>query len=82
MEREHIKPDLSALRIDRDDDEGSGTRRGLRVVLLGTVIILVAVNRPWQAGAGFALLLSGLPAHSLFTSRRTAAEPISQGASQ
>ena len=42
MEREHIKPDLSALRIDRDDDEGSGTRRGLRVVLLGTVIILVA----------------------------------------
>ena len=37
------KPDLSALRIHRDeDDEGSGTRRGLRVVLLGTVLILVA----------------------------------------
>ena len=37
------KPDLSALRIHHDeDDEGSGTRRGLRVVLLGTVLILVA----------------------------------------
>lgn len=42
MERENTKPDLSALRIHRDDDEGSGARRGLRVVLLGTVIILVA----------------------------------------
>jgi multidrug efflux pump subunit AcrA (membrane-fusion protein) len=42
MERENIKPDLSALRIDRDDDDGSGIRRGLRVVLLGTVLILVA----------------------------------------
>jgi RND family efflux transporter MFP subunit len=38
-----VKPDLSALRIHRDDDdEGSGTRRGLRVVLLGTVLILIA----------------------------------------
>ena len=55
---------------------------GLFVLLVGAVVVLVAVNRPWQAGAGFALLLSGLPAHSLFTSRRTAAEPISQGASQ
>lgn len=42
MERENIKPDLSALRIDRNADEGSGARRGLRVVLLGTVLILVA----------------------------------------
>jgi len=42
MERENIKPDLSALRIDRGDDEGSGTGRGLRVVVLGTVLILVA----------------------------------------
>ena len=39
---EKAKPDLSALRIHRDDDEESGTRRGLRVVLLGTVLILVA----------------------------------------
>jgi hypothetical protein len=39
---EKAKPDLSALRIHRDDDEGSGARRGLRVVLLGTVLILVA----------------------------------------
>ncbi len=39
---EKVKPDLSALRIHRDDDEASGTRRGLRVVLLGTVLILLA----------------------------------------
>ena len=39
---EKVKPDLSALRIHRDDDEESGTRRGLRVVLLGTVLILLA----------------------------------------
>lgn len=39
---EKAKPDLSALRIHRDDDEESGARRGPRVVLLGTVIILVA----------------------------------------
>ena len=55
---------------------------GLFVLLVGTVVVLVAINRPWQAGAGFALLVAGLPAHSLFTSRRTAAEPISQGASR
>ena len=39
---EKVKPDLSALRIHRDDHEESGTRRGLRVVLLGTVLILLA----------------------------------------
>ena len=39
---EKAKPDLSALRIHRDDDEESGTRRGLRVVLLGTALVLVA----------------------------------------
>jgi APA family basic amino acid/polyamine antiporter len=55
---------------------------GLFVLLVGTVVVVVAVNRPWQAGAGFVLLLSGLPAHSLFISRRTAADAISQGASQ
>jgi len=42
MERENIKPDLSALRIHRDDDDASSSRRGLRVVLLGTVLILIA----------------------------------------
>lgn len=41
---EKIKPDLSALRIHREDDESSGTRRGLRVVLLGTALILIAAG--------------------------------------
>lgn len=41
-QRENIKPDLSALRINRDDDNESGGRRGLRVVLLGTLLIVVA----------------------------------------
>src|SRR6185295_3217384 len=41
-QRENIKPDLSALRINRDDDHESGGRRGLRVVLLGTVLIVIA----------------------------------------
>jgi RND family efflux transporter MFP subunit len=41
QQTEKAKPDLSALRIHRDDEEESG-RRGLRVVLLGTVLILVA----------------------------------------
>ena len=36
-----IKPDLSALRIHRDDEE-AGTRRGLRAVLLGTALIVIA----------------------------------------
>ena len=40
--KEKIKPDLSALRIHRDDDDASSSRRGLRVVLLGTVLALVA----------------------------------------
>jgi RND family efflux transporter MFP subunit len=38
---EKAKPDLAALRIHREDDEGSNTRRGLRVVLLGTVLIVM-----------------------------------------
>jgi RND family efflux transporter MFP subunit len=36
-----IKPDLSALRIHRDDEDAS-PRRGLRVVLLGTALIVIA----------------------------------------
>ncbi len=38
------KPDLSALRIHREDDEGSGARRGLRVVFLGTLLIVIAAG--------------------------------------
>jgi multidrug resistance efflux pump len=38
---ERIKPDLSALRIHRDDEESSGTRRSLRVVLLGTLLVAI-----------------------------------------
>jgi RND family efflux transporter MFP subunit len=40
--KEKIKPDLSALRIHRDDDDASSSRRGLRVVFLGTALILIA----------------------------------------
>jgi len=36
-----IKPDLSALRIHRDDEE-AGSRRGLRAVLLGTLLVVIA----------------------------------------
>jgi RND family efflux transporter MFP subunit len=39
-QRENLKRDLSALRINRDEDE-SGGRRGLRVILLGTLLIVV-----------------------------------------
>src|ERR1700730_3656580 len=39
---EKIKPDLSALRIHRDDDDQSGTRRGLRVVFAGTALVVIA----------------------------------------
>ena len=39
---EKAKPDLSALRIHRDDDEDSGARRGVRVVLIGTALVVIA----------------------------------------
>src|SRR5262245_28901119 len=39
---EKIKPDLSALRIHRDEDDESGGRRSLRVVFLGTALIVIA----------------------------------------
>jgi hypothetical protein len=39
---EKAKPDLSALRIHRDDDEDAGTGRGVRVVLIGTALVLIA----------------------------------------
>jgi RND family efflux transporter MFP subunit len=41
-QRENVKPDLSALRIHRDEDHESGGRRGLRVVLLGTLLVVLA----------------------------------------
>ncbi|MEK6303703.1 MAG: efflux RND transporter periplasmic adaptor subunit [Acidobacteriota bacterium] len=41
-QRENNKPDLSALRINRDDDHRSGGWRGLRGVLLGTLLIVMA----------------------------------------
>ena len=37
--REVPKPDLSALRIDREDDDSPKT--GLRVVLLGTALVVI-----------------------------------------
>ena len=40
--KEKIKPDLTALRIHRDDEESPGARRGLRAVLLGTALIVIA----------------------------------------
>src|SRR5215510_3643398 len=40
--KEKIKPDLTALRIHRENEESPGARRGLRVVLLGTVLIVIA----------------------------------------
>src|SRR5262252_3635606 len=39
---EKAKPDLSALRIHRNDDEDSGARRGVRVVLIGTALVVIA----------------------------------------
>ena len=54
----------------------------LFVVLIIAVIALVALNRPWPAGAGFLLILLGLPAHSLFVSRRVAADHASEGVSR
>ena len=52
--REVPKPDLSALRIDHDDDERP--RTGLRVVLFGTVLIIISGvlligYRMWSAAA-------------------------------
>ena len=39
---EKAKPDLSALRIHRDDDDDAGTGRGVRVVLIGTAVVVIA----------------------------------------
>jgi HlyD family secretion protein len=39
--KEKIKPDLSALRIHRDDEQEPGARRSLRVIFLGTALIVI-----------------------------------------
>jgi len=39
---EKAKPDLTALRIHRDEDEDPGMSRSLRVVLIGTALVVVA----------------------------------------
>lgn len=44
----------------------------LFIVLVAGVVVLVAINRPLQATAGFAIALLGLPAHGVFTRRRRA----------
>jgi RND family efflux transporter MFP subunit len=53
---EKAKPDLSALRIHRDEDDDSGARRGVRVVLIGTALVVIAGAllvgyRMWSASA-------------------------------
>jgi APA family basic amino acid/polyamine antiporter len=40
----------------------------LFILLIVVVLVLVAVNRPLQAGSGIVLLLLGLPAHAFFVS--------------
>jgi APA family basic amino acid/polyamine antiporter len=52
----------------------------LFIVLLVAVILLVAVNRPLQAGSGVLIVLLGWPAYALFASRRSAA--VSPGVSR
>ena len=51
-----IRPDLSALRIHRDDDEPSSAGKSLRAVIIGTVIILavgaaLVAYRLWGSSA-------------------------------
>jgi len=54
----------------------------LFILLMLVVLVLVAVNSPLQAGAGIALLLLGLPAHSFFVSRVARPESVSRGVPQ
>jgi basic amino acid/polyamine antiporter, APA family len=42
----------------------------LFVLLVVSVVVLVAINRPVQALAGFAIVLAGWPAHRLFARSR------------
>jgi RND family efflux transporter MFP subunit len=53
-EADKTKVDLSSLRIHRDDDESMGAGRSLRVVLLGTLVVvlvgaLIIGYRVWSA---------------------------------
>lgn len=41
----------------------------LFVLLVTSVVVLVAANRPWQALAGFVVIAMGLPAYRLFAAR-------------
>ena len=43
----------------------------LFVALVLGVVILLALNRPWQAGAGFGIVLLGLPVQRLLAGHRT-----------
>jgi hypothetical protein len=43
---------------------------GLFVLFLLAVIVLIALARPLQALAGFALVLLGLPAYTVLAARR------------
>jgi APA family basic amino acid/polyamine antiporter len=54
----------------------------LFILLIVVVLGLVAVNRPLQAGAGFVLLLLGLPAHAFFVSRLAGPDSVSRGVHQ
>jgi basic amino acid/polyamine antiporter, APA family len=54
----------------------------LFVLLIDIVIVLVAVNRPLQAGAGLALLLVGWPVHALFFARKSRLAERAHGVSR
>jgi APA family basic amino acid/polyamine antiporter len=43
----------------------------LFVLLVLSVVVLITINRPVQAFAGFAIILAGLPAHRMFARRLT-----------
>jgi APA family basic amino acid/polyamine antiporter len=54
----------------------------LFVVLLAGVIVLIAINRPIQAFAGFAIVALGVPAHWLLRSRGGLTKHVSRNAFQ
>jgi basic amino acid/polyamine antiporter, APA family len=54
----------------------------LFVVLLVGVVVLIAMNRPFQAFAGFAIVLLGVPAHWLLASRGGLTKHVSRNAFQ
>jgi len=54
----------------------------LFVLLVVGVIVLIAVIRPLQATAGFALVLLGVPAHKILAARGALTEHVSKGANR